>query len=135
MQVTVELFQSTLKFSRHCWICTIWRLLTDMPLLTKLHRQRRYHCAREPRDWTMHQWQRIAFSDESRFVNRHVNGRVRVSRANSCSPNVQQVVHSPVLAVLCFGNFIMGSLTQCCVQKTMKTEDQLHLLHSTSLRN
>ncbi|GBM57919.1 hypothetical protein AVEN_205994-1 [Araneus ventricosus] len=37
-----------------------------VPLLTKRHRQLRLQCAREHRDWTMAEWKRVAWSDESR---------------------------------------------------------------------
>ncbi|GBN05507.1 Transposable element Tc1 transposase [Araneus ventricosus] len=49
-----------------------------MPLLTKHHRQLRLQWGREHRDWTMDEWKRVAWSDESRFLIHHVDGRVRV---------------------------------------------------------
>ncbi|GBN97391.1 hypothetical protein AVEN_144260-1 [Araneus ventricosus] len=51
---------------------------TRVPLLTKRHRQLRLQWAREHRDWTMDEWKRVAWSDESRFLIHHVDGRVRV---------------------------------------------------------
>ncbi|GBO24076.1 hypothetical protein AVEN_160407-1 [Araneus ventricosus] len=53
---------------------------TRVPLLTKRHRQLRLQWAREHRDWTMNGWKRVAWSDESRFLIHHVDGRVRVRR-------------------------------------------------------
>ncbi|GBO11725.1 hypothetical protein AVEN_47671-1 [Araneus ventricosus] len=53
---------------------------TRVPLLTKRHRQLRLQWAREHRDWTMDEWERVAWSDESRFLIHHVDGRVRVRR-------------------------------------------------------
>ncbi|GBM86404.1 hypothetical protein AVEN_247443-1 [Araneus ventricosus] len=50
---------------------------TRVPLLTKRHRQQ---WSREHRDWTMDEWNRVASSDESRFLIHHVDGRVRVRR-------------------------------------------------------
>ncbi|GBM72218.1 hypothetical protein AVEN_244006-1 [Araneus ventricosus] len=41
---------------------------TRVPLLTKRHRQLRLQWAREHQDWTMDEWQRVACSDESRFI-------------------------------------------------------------------
>ncbi|GFW70851.1 transposable element Tcb1 transposase [Trichonephila clavipes] len=63
---------------------------TRVPLLTKRHRQQRMRWAREHRDWSMDQWERIAWSDESRFVIHHADGQsgYAVFQANSCSLNV-----------------------------------------------
>lgn len=53
---------------------------TRVPLLTKRHRQLRLRWAREHRDWSMDQWERVAWSDESRFVIHDDDGRVRIRR-------------------------------------------------------
>ncbi|GBM45917.1 hypothetical protein AVEN_211977-1 [Araneus ventricosus] len=53
---------------------------TRVPMLTKRHRQLRLQWTREHRYWTMDEWKRVAWSDESRFLIHHVDGRVRVSR-------------------------------------------------------
>ncbi|GBM98948.1 Transposable element Tc1 transposase, partial [Araneus ventricosus] len=53
---------------------------TRVPLLTKRHPQLRLQWAREHRDWTVHEWKRVAWSDESRFLIHHVDGRARVRR-------------------------------------------------------
>ncbi|GBN79947.1 hypothetical protein AVEN_97729-1 [Araneus ventricosus] len=53
---------------------------TRVPLLTKRHRQLRLQWAQEHRDWTMDEWKRAAWSDESRFLIHHVDGSVRVRR-------------------------------------------------------
>lgn len=53
---------------------------TRVPLLTKRHRQLRLRWAREHRDWSMDQWERVAWSDESRFVLHDADGRVRIRR-------------------------------------------------------
>ncbi|GFT10568.1 transposable element Tc1 transposase [Trichonephila clavipes] len=49
-------------------------------LLTKRHRQLRLRWAREHHDWSMDQWERVAWSDESRFVIHHADGRIRIRR-------------------------------------------------------
>ncbi|GFT82904.1 transposase domain containing protein [Trichonephila clavipes] len=71
-----------------CWKLSCMRTLLDMglrskrptsvPLLTKRHRQLHLHWARKHRDRSMDKWERVAWSDESRFVIHHVNGRVRI---------------------------------------------------------
>ncbi|GBO42429.1 hypothetical protein AVEN_69110-1 [Araneus ventricosus] len=53
---------------------------TRVPLLAKRHSQLRLQWAREHRDWTMDEWKRVAWSDESRFLIHLVDGRVRVRR-------------------------------------------------------
>ncbi|GBN47882.1 hypothetical protein AVEN_39364-1 [Araneus ventricosus] len=53
---------------------------TRVPLLTKRYRQLRLQWDREHRDWTMDEWKRVAWSDESRFLIHHIDGRVRVCR-------------------------------------------------------
>ncbi|GBN01329.1 hypothetical protein AVEN_24147-1 [Araneus ventricosus] len=53
---------------------------TRVPLLTKRHPQLRLQWAREHQDWTMDEWKRVAWSDESRFLIHHVDGRVRARR-------------------------------------------------------
>ncbi|GBM81448.1 Transposable element Tc1 transposase [Araneus ventricosus] len=53
---------------------------TRVPLLNKRRRQLCLQWAREHRDWTMNEWKRVAWSDESRFLIHHVDGRVRVRR-------------------------------------------------------
>ncbi|GBN32159.1 hypothetical protein AVEN_136397-1 [Araneus ventricosus] len=85
---------------------------TRVPLLTKRHRQLRLQWAREHRDWTMDEWKRVAWSDESRFLIYHVDGHVRVRRlpGEQMSPLVQQVIHRLVVAVLCFGGRSHGRL-------------------------
>ena len=51
---------------------------THVPLLTKCHRQLRLRWAREHRDWTIDQWKRVSWSDESRFAILHADGRIRI---------------------------------------------------------
>ncbi|GBM51158.1 hypothetical protein AVEN_2507-1 [Araneus ventricosus] len=85
---------------------------TRVPLLTKRHRQLRLQWAREHRDWTTDEWKRVTWSDESRFLIHHVDGRVRVRRlpGEQLPPLVQQIIHRLVLAVLCFGGRSHGRL-------------------------
>ncbi|GBM71636.1 hypothetical protein AVEN_269189-1 [Araneus ventricosus] len=56
------------------------RRTTRVPLLTKRHRQLCLQGAREHRDWTIDEWKRVAWSDESQFLIHHVDVRVRVRR-------------------------------------------------------
>ncbi|GFV09731.1 transposase domain containing protein [Trichonephila clavipes] len=58
---------------------------TRVPLLTKRHRQLRLRFAREHRDWSMDQWERVAWSHESRFVIHYADGYTRIR----CLPGEQ----------------------------------------------
>ncbi|GBL98284.1 hypothetical protein AVEN_174082-1 [Araneus ventricosus] len=51
---------------------------TRVPLLTKRHL--RLQWPQEHRDSNMDEWKRVAWSDESQFLIRHVDGPVRVHR-------------------------------------------------------
>ncbi|GFV93478.1 transposase domain containing protein [Trichonephila clavipes] len=53
---------------------------TRVPLLTKRHSQLRLDWAREHHDWSMDQWERVAWSDESWFVIHPADGRIRIRR-------------------------------------------------------
>ena len=49
-------------------------------MMTPVHRRKRLQWAHECRNWTLEQWKKVAWSDESRFLLDHVDGRVRVHR-------------------------------------------------------
>ncbi|GBN90487.1 hypothetical protein AVEN_36480-1, partial [Araneus ventricosus] len=76
---------------------------TRVPLLTKRHRQLRLQWAREHRDWTIDEWKRVAWSDESRFLIHRVDGRVRVRRLpgehllSSCTAGHTQAVGGGIM--------------------------------------
>ncbi|GFX14712.1 transposable element Tc1 transposase [Trichonephila clavipes] len=53
---------------------------TCVPLLTKRHHQLRLRWAREQGNWSMDQWERVAWSDELWFVIHQADGRVRIRR-------------------------------------------------------
>ena len=62
---------------------TVHRSLLRMvrvTMLTPVHRQKCQQWAREHQNWTTEQWKKVAWSDESRFLLHHVDGRVRVRR-------------------------------------------------------
>uniref|UniRef100_A0A8C4NKQ7 Tc1-like transposase DDE domain-containing protein n=1 Tax=Eptatretus burgeri TaxID=7764 RepID=A0A8C4NKQ7_EPTBU len=47
-----------------------------VPMMTPVHRQKCLQWAREHRNWTLEQWKKGAWSDESRFLLDHVDGHV-----------------------------------------------------------
>ena len=49
-------------------------------MMTPVHHRKRLQWASERRSWTLEQWKKVAWSDESRFLLDHVDGRVRVRR-------------------------------------------------------
>ena len=48
------------------------------PMMTPVHRRKHLQWACEHRKWTLEQWKKVAWSDESRFLLDHVDGHVRV---------------------------------------------------------
>ncbi|GBN62545.1 hypothetical protein AVEN_259773-1 [Araneus ventricosus] len=53
---------------------------TRVPLINASHRAARLVWAREHRKWTLEDWKRVAWSDESRFRLLHEDGRLRIWR-------------------------------------------------------
>lgn len=51
-----------------------------VPALTERHRQMRLLWAKKHRNWTPEEWKKVAWSDESRFLVHHLDGRVRIRR-------------------------------------------------------
>ncbi len=49
-----------------------------VPLLSAKNRKRRLQFAQAHQNWTIEDWKRVACSDESRFLLRHSDGRVRI---------------------------------------------------------
>ncbi len=51
----------------------------QVPLLSAKNRKRRLQFAQAHQNWTIEDWKNVACSDESRFLLRHSDGRVRIS--------------------------------------------------------
>ncbi len=49
-----------------------------VPLLSAKNRKRRLQFAKAHQNWTIENWKNVAWSDESRFLLRHSDGRVRI---------------------------------------------------------
>ena len=56
------------------------RVARKKPLLTKRHKQVRLAWAKERNNWTLHEWQSIIWSDESKFYLFGNDGKVFVRR-------------------------------------------------------
>ncbi len=51
-----------------------------VPLLSAKNRKRRLQFAQAQQNWTIEDWKNVAWSDESRFLLRHSDGRVKIWR-------------------------------------------------------
>ncbi|GBM65648.1 Transposable element Tc1 transposase [Araneus ventricosus] len=105
---------------------------TRVPLLTKRHRQLRLQWAREHRDWSVDEWKRVAWSDESRFLIHHVDGRVRVRRLPgkqllpSCTAGHTQAGGG---GIMLWGTFSWAALRPVVVvEQTMKAANYLNII-------
>ncbi len=49
-----------------------------VPLLSAKNRKRRLQFSQAHQNWTIEDWKNVAWSDESRFLLRHLDGRVRI---------------------------------------------------------
>ncbi len=52
----------------------------QVPLLSAKNRKQRLQFAQAHKNWTIEDWKTVAWSDESRFLLRHSDGRVRIWR-------------------------------------------------------
>ncbi|GBO10338.1 hypothetical protein AVEN_110192-1 [Araneus ventricosus] len=119
---------------------------THVPLLTKRFCQLHLQWAREHRDWTMDEWKRVSWSDESRFLIHHVDGRVRVRRLPGeqllpcCTGGHTQASGG---GIMLWGTFLWATLgAVVVVELTMKAAnylniiaDQIKPLHDVCLPN
>ncbi len=51
-----------------------------VPLLSAKNRKQRLKFAKAHQNWTIEDWKNVTWSDESRFLLRHSDGRVRIWR-------------------------------------------------------
>ncbi len=51
-----------------------------VPLLSAKNSTRRIQFTQTPQNWTIEDWKNVAWSDESRFLLQHSDGRVRICR-------------------------------------------------------
>ncbi len=73
------------------------------------NRKRRLQFARAHQNWTIENWKNVAWSDESRFVLRHSDGRVRIwcKEHESMDPScLVSTVQAGGGGVMCRGYFL-----------------------------
>ncbi|GFV70626.1 transposable element Tcb2 transposase [Trichonephila clavipes] len=68
---------------------------TRVLLLNARHRTARLACAREHRDWSVEDWKRVAWSDESQFRILNTEGRLRIGRQAHEATNFQDRLNTP----------------------------------------
>ena len=101
-------------------------------MMTPVHRRKRLQWASECRNWTLEKWKKVAWSDESRFLLDHVDGRVRVRRlpgevmVPGCTVGRQQAGGGSVMlwAMVCWetlGLAIHVDINLTCATKTVPT--------------
>ncbi len=83
-----------------------------VPLLSAKNRKRRIQFTQAHQNWTIKDWKNVAWSDESQFLLRHSDGRVKIWRKEHESMNPSCLV-SAVQAggggVMC-GGYFLGTL-------------------------
>ncbi len=83
-----------------------------VPLLSAKNRKRRLQFTQAHQNWTIEDWKNVAWSDESRFLLRHSNGRVRICRKEhgSMYPScLVSTVQAGGGGVMC-GGYFLGTL-------------------------
>ncbi|GFT08011.1 transposable element Tcb1 transposase [Trichonephila clavipes] len=105
---------------------------TPVSLLTKRHRQLRLRWAREHRDWSMNEWERVTWSNESRFVIHHADGHIRIRRL-PCEQLLLQCTVGHTLAgggsIMIWGTFSWAFLGPVVVvEQTMNSTGYLKVI-------
>ncbi len=121
--------------SKSIYTCTMWRELNSCvalrkPLISEANRKKRLQFAREHKDWTLEQWKKVMWSDESRFTLFQSDGRIRVRR------EANEVMHPSCLVQACGGSAMiwgccswsgLGSATLCA--QRIRSADYLNILN------
>ncbi len=84
-----------------------------VPLLSAKNRKRKLQFTQAQQNWTIEDWKNVAWSDESRFLMRHSDGRVRIWRKEheSMDPSCLVSTFQPGGGgVMVWGIFYLGTL-------------------------
>ncbi len=87
-----------------------------VPLLSSKNRKRRLQFAQVHQNWTIEDWKNVAWSDESRFLLRYSDGRVRIWRKEhesmdpSCLVSTVQAAGGGVMVWGIFSWYTLGPL-------------------------
>ncbi len=88
----------------------------QVPLLSAKNRKRRLQFTQVHQNWTIEDWKNVAWFDESRFLLRHSNGRVRIwrkeheSKDQSCLVSTVQAGGGGVMVQGIFSWHTLGPL-------------------------
>ena len=140
-KTTVELRAMFNSESKSISTRTMWRELKGLglnscvalrkPLISEANRKKRLQFAREHKDWTLEQWKKVMWSDESRFTLFQSDGRIRVRR------EADEVMHPSCLVPTvqaCGGSVMIWGCCSCsgsatvCAQR-MRSADYLNILN------
>ena len=69
------------------------------PLISEANQKKRLQFAREHKDWTLEQWKKVMWSDESRFTLFQSDGHIGVRR------EADEVLHPSCLQYKLWGHF------------------------------
>lgn len=103
------------------------------PLISDSNQKKRLQFAREHKDWTLEQWKKVMWSDESRFTLFQSDGRIRVRREAgevmhpSCLVPTVQACGGSVMIWGCCSWSGLGSATVCA--QRMRSADYLNILN------
>lgn len=106
---------------------------TRKPLVSQMNRRKRLQFAKAHKNWTVEDWKRVMWSDESRFTLFQSDGRIRVRREPheamdpSCMVPTVQASGGSVMLWGCFTWSGLGSATLC--SNKMKSQDYLNVLN------
>ena len=92
------------------------------PLLNKRQRQKRLTWAKEKKNWTVAQWSKVLFSDESKFCISFGNQGPRVWRKNGEGQNPSCLKSSVTFpqSVMLWGAMPSVGVAPCCVLSSPK---------------
>ncbi|GFX23296.1 transposase domain containing protein [Trichonephila clavipes] len=124
--------QSKTKYNSigaHCSADTVG-YPTRVSLLTKRHHQLRLHCAREHRDWSMDQLERVAWSDESWFAIHYGHIRIRCLSDEQllprCTVGHKHAGGGSIMLWRTFSSEFMGPVV--VVEQTMNATGYLNII-------
>lgn len=98
------------------------RIPSIEPLLNKRQRQKRLTWAKEKKNWTVAQWSKVLFSDESKFCISFGNQGPRVWRKNGEGQNPSCLKSSVTFpqSVMIWGAMSSVGVAPCCVLSSPK---------------
>ncbi len=93
-----------------------------VPLLSAKNRTRRIQFTQDHQNWTIEDWKNVAWSDESRFLLRHSDGRVRLWRKEQESMDPSCLVST----VQAGGVMVWGIFSWCTLGPLVPIEHRLN---------